>query len=104
MSLTFKPYQSASLAVSNASSSVLIPQSNDVQKHIRVVNNGSVSAYVKFGGSGVAATTSDMLVLPGTVELFYADAAAGDNLNENYLAGITASGTTSLGITSGEVL
>lgn len=104
MARSFKPYQTALLSVSASSASVLIPQTNDIQKHVRIANNGSVAAYIKCGGAGVAATTSDLVVLPGTVELFYVDAVPGvDNANENYVAAITASGTTSLNITSGEV-
>lgn len=104
MALSFKPYQSTSLSVSTSTANVLIPQNNDNPKHVRVANTGSVGAYVKFGVSGVTATSGDMFILPGTVELFYVDAIAGaDNVDENYIAAITASGTTTLNITSGGV-
>lgn len=105
MALSFKPSSSVSLSVSSSSSSVLLPQANDTLKHIRIANNGSVGAYVKFGLSGVAATTSEMLLLPYTVEIFYVDSIVGqDNSNESYIAAITASGSTVLNITAGEVL
>ncbi len=104
MALTFKPYQSTSLSVTNSTASVVIPQNVDTQKHVRIVNNGSVSAYIKFGLTGVTAATTDMQILPGTVELFYVDTnPAADTVNENYIAAITASGTTTLNITAGEI-
>lgn len=105
MALSFKPSSSVSLSATTSSASVLLPQVNDTLKHIRVANNGSVGAYVKFGVSGVTATTSEMLVLPFTVELFYVDSLPGqDNASESYIAAITASGSTTLNITAGEVL
>lgn len=55
---------------------------------VRIVNAGASTAFVKFGGSTVEAATTDMPILPGTVEIFDLPESA------TYMAGICASGLT----------
>jgi hypothetical protein len=63
---------------------------------LRVVNSGSVAAFVEFGGGSVAATTTASFpILPGTGELF------GINPLATHVAAITSSGSTTLHLTTG---
>lgn len=64
--------------------------------NVRLYNSGTVTVFVAFGGSAVAATTTASMPLPaGAVEVF----AVGEVL---YLAGITASGTATVYATIGQ--
>ena len=90
---TFVPSGSASLAVSSASSRVALPTAGSNLTAV-VTNSGAAISYIVLGGSSVTATASNIPVQPGqTVALLQAA--------NTYVAGITASGTSSLLIQSG---
>lgn len=59
-----------------------------------IINLGSTSAYLNFGNSAVTATTGGYLLQGGCATLF-------DVSGRNYLAAITASGSTNLLVTTG---
>lgn len=66
-------------------------------QQVRIVNEGTVNAYIKFGKSSlgaVTATTSDMLMLGNTVEVF--------NLNSNdTIAAITSGSAATINLKNG---
>lgn len=65
--------------------------------NIRIANTGSVVAFVEFGDSTITSTaTAGMPILPNTVEVFEI------RQNETHVAAITASGSTTLYLTTGE--
>jgi len=64
---------------------------------LRVSNASGVTVYLRFGDASVTATTAAGLdLLPGTVETLRVPAGA------THLAGITASGTATVGVTPGQ--
>lgn len=65
---------------------------------VRVYNDGPDTVFVQFGGSSVAATTSNMPVPSGAIETF----SIGPKIT--HMAGITASGTATVYVTAGEGL
>lgn len=64
---------------------------------VRVVNDGAATAFIQFGDVTVTATVSKMPIKAGATETFTKGIAG-------YVAGICASGTTTLYITAGEGL
>jgi hypothetical protein len=65
---------------------------------VRIANVGTSIVYVAFGGASVTATVAaGMPLFPGAAEVFRMQRA-----DQTYVAGITASGTSSLVITSGQ--
>jgi hypothetical protein len=63
---------------------------------IRVANTGTAVAFVEFGASTIDATvTASLPILPGAVEVFSV------NPMQTHVAAITASGTTTLYISTG---
>ena len=81
------------LSAATSSSRIALPG----WKTVRVTNTGSVTAYLRFGSSTVTAATATGLDLPaGAVETFRVPVGA------THLAGITASGSTTVGVTPGE--
>lgn len=63
---------------------------------IRIANTGTAVAFVEFGESTIAATTTTSVpILPNTVEVFSV------NPVQTHVAAITVSGTTTLYITTG---
>jgi hypothetical protein len=90
---TFTPTGTASLSATVTSASVAFPSTGGVL-NVMLVNTGSVPAYIAIGNSSVVATTSGIPVLPGQPIVL----AQGISTN---IAAITASGTTSLSVTSG---
>jgi hypothetical protein len=91
---TFGPTGTTTLSASSVSSNVALPASGS-NLTVLVTNGGSVTAYVALGTSNsVVATTSSTPILSGaSIPLVQA--------TNTYLAGITASGTAALTITSG---
>lgn len=87
----FAPTGQASLSVSNSSSRVALGSAGPTAV---VKNTGANVAYILFGSSGATATTSSYPVLAGEEVAF--------NVGSNtYIAGITASSTTTLLVTTG---
>jgi hypothetical protein len=85
---------SDTLAVTTASARAqLDPNSNAV----RVVNDGTATAFIQFGDANVVATTAKMPIRPGASETFTKGSAG-------YVAAICASGSTTLYVTCGEGL
>lgn len=80
------------LVLTTASNSVVIDKfSNEV----RIFNSGTVTAIVRFGVGTTTALVTDMQIPAGAVEIFTIGSS-------DTVAGITASGTTTLSITPGE--
>lgn len=95
MANNFYPGVTYSLSATTASANVAVAPANTYNT-IRIVNLGVVPVYINFGtASTVAATISNMCVLPGSVELFFIDYLI------TYIAAITASGNATLNITLG---
>jgi hypothetical protein len=102
--LTATPFQplivnSAAVSVSGttASGSLNIAEAITTMpggRTCRVYNATSAVCFIKFGGSTVTATTADMPIPPGAVEVF----SIGD---ATYIAGITGGGTGTLYATPG---
>lgn len=88
----FNPVASTTLAVSNVSARVAFP-SADTSVLIR--NTSTADAYLVFGSGSVVATTGTGTLLPAGQAVAY---SVGATTN---VAAITASGTTSLAITTG---
>ena len=64
---------------------------------VRVVNDGAATAFIQFGDSTVASTTTKMPIKAGATETFTKGSST-------HVAAITASGTTNLYFTNGEGL
>jgi hypothetical protein len=93
---TFMPNGSATATIS----ATTVTARAAVDQHsnsARVVNAGTATAFLKFGDSTVEATTTDMPILSGATETFTKGAAT-------HIAAITASGTATVYLTSGEGL
>ena len=85
-----------SLSVSNSTASVQVNLNATAQQQVRVVSIATnPTVFIKFGGASVTAATSDMPILPGTVEVFTIGVAA------TYIAAITSSASGTLYITAG---
>ena len=87
----FAPTGQAALTAATTTSSVAL---GSVGPTALVTNNGSVTAYINFGGSGVTATTSSYPVNAGQSVAF-------NNGSNTYIAGITGASTAALSITTG---
>ena len=86
-------------ATNSASAAALIPGQPEGPYQVRVVNDGTTMAYIAFGGSTVAATTSDLPVPPNVPCGFSVNSpqAAG----ARYFSVIMASGTANVSVSSG---
>lgn len=91
------------LSASSSSSSVTfdakdVASSTNASGHsvIRVYNAGTATVFCRWGTGAQTATTSDMPLIPGVVEVF--NKAWADDV----FAGITASSTATVYITCGE--
>lgn len=89
----FRPEGTAALAVSTTSASVLLDGGPAFA--VRIVNTGSVTAFVRFGATTPTAVATDMPLLSGMTEVFTVPVGA------LYIAAITSASTTTLAITSG---
>lgn len=91
----FRAVSTATLSVTSSSGTATLNSGASV---VEVQNAGSQTAFVRIGASASvgSATTADYPVLPGQSKLI--SKAPG----EDTLAGITASGTTTLYVSSGE--
>lgn len=65
--------------------------------HVRVFNAGGVTAFVRFGDASVQASTADIPVVAGSVEIFDAGAAT-------HVDAVMASGTGNVSATPGKGL
>lgn len=88
----------ASRAVTTSSARVALTQKpgSSVELTVIVYNQGTIDAFVAFGDSTVTATTASTPVPAGTSMVFSVP-----NQSAAYIAAITASGATTLKITSG---
>jgi hypothetical protein len=97
----FEPGQTGfNLAVSTTSSGVAI---GNAGSQILITNYGTVAAFVAFGVTSATATTANLCVLPGA-QAVYTRPVIGSPENAapvEYIAAITASGTTNLQIHPG---
>jgi hypothetical protein len=89
----FEPSGGASRACTTATANVILGGTGE---QVAVTNYGSVPAFIAFGADNtVVATISDFCVLPNSqVYLTLPDGSA-------YVAGITASGTTTIQVETG---
>ena len=98
MEHAFTPYGSNTTAVSvsgtTASGALNLPSAT-MGSTVRVYNGTSVVVFIQFGDSTVTATTANMPIPAGGVEVFAIGSAI------TYIAGITASGTGTLYATTG---
>ncbi len=90
----FGPGASASLTVTGTTGNVALPLGG---LSVRIVNNGLQLVYIKFGTSAVTATTSDMAMLPNTVETFTISRSSA----HTHVAAIAATTGSTLNITAG---
>lgn len=90
---TFAPGNVTSNVVASTTSATAAMDANALV--VRVYNSGSVTAFIRFGRTTATATTSDMPLPPGAVETF-------SKGSYDVLAAITASGTATVYVTSGE--
>lgn len=86
-----------SITVGAASARVFIYRQNGPMQ-VRVVNDGTATVWIRAGGSAVAATTSDIPVLAGTIEVL---TFAPDEGSDLYLAAIAAGATGTIYFTPG---
>jgi hypothetical protein len=84
----------ASIAAATSSASTGV---DGTCPQVRLYNSGSVIVYVRWGKSAQTATTSDMALAPGSVEVF-------SKQDADTIAAITSAGTATLYITSGHGL
>lgn len=84
------PTQTLSAAVGSSSVSLTAGL-----RCIRVYNSGANIVFIRIGGAGTTATVADVPVPPGGVEVFSIG-------NATVIAGITATGTSSVYVTQGE--
>jgi hypothetical protein len=96
----FSPYGSVSVTASSTSVTTQVPGSGIVGSNIdtlRIVNTGTVVAYIAFGGdSTVTASVNSIALLPGVIEVFDPASSA-----TGYFAVFAASGSPSINVTSG---
>lgn len=93
---TFAPSGADTVTLAAATTSAraqLDPNSSTV----RVVNDGTATAFLQFGDSNVASSAAKMPIKAGETETFTKGA-------NTHVAAVTASGTTNLYFTNGEGL
>lgn len=94
------PDSTVSIAATTASASAAIAGSAGRGEFtVRVYNAGSATVFVKFGDTITTATTSNMPIPAGAVEVFSVQDSDG---SANYVAAITASGSATVYVTTGE--
>ncbi|WP_375453722.1 hypothetical protein [uncultured Methylobacterium sp.] len=89
----FTAGRTASLAVTAASASVALASGTGISQ--RLYNAGTATAFVRFGDVTVTATTGDMPIPPGTIEIQTVPPGS-------FMAAITATGTATVYATNGE--
>lgn len=101
----FQPTMGATVTVNASTTSARValgggPAPAGTKYQYRIVNPGASVAYVCFGDKTVAATATDVPILPGAREIFTYTVPDGvtDGL---YLAALLASGTATISITTG---
>lgn len=96
----FRPYdrETATVSVTTTTGRTALGTNftENRSRHSMLSNDGSETVFVRFGDSTVEATTADVPLLAGTVQVFSPPADA------THIAAITASGTSTLYVTAGE--
>jgi hypothetical protein len=92
MAALFTPISTVSLAVTTSTGRVATVGDAST---IRLYNAGTATAFVKFGSVTVTAAVTDMPIPTGAIEVFRTGTLT-------HVAAITASGTATLYVTSGE--
>ena len=91
----FQPVKTYSLSAGASSTRVQV-SFNPGRRKIRIASpTGAGDFYIKMGDSTVVATTSDLLVLGGTVEIFTIDA------NQTHVAGLQVTTAVAVNLTTG---
>lgn len=89
----FSPRATTTLSATTVSSNVTVSSSSN---NVMISNAGSVTVFIKFGSdSSVTATTGDLPVLGGTVQVF-------SKGGTSYIAGITGTGSATVYVTGGD--
>lgn len=90
----FTPSTGAGVSISATTTSASATVSA-AQRDVRIVNAGTAAVFVRFGTGTATATTSDMYMPAGAIEVF-------DKGTNDKVAAITASGTATVYIVTGE--
>lgn len=90
----FYPQIADNLAVTTVTARKQMLSVGNGKKSFRLCNNGNVPINIRVGDVTVNAVTTDMVMVPNSVEVFEWDATV-------YIAAIAAVGTSSLNITVG---
>lgn len=93
-----EPSKTVSLTASSSSGNVLVQPAGVNSRHVRIVNAGSVTVFIREGQDNTltASPTVDFPLLAGAVEVISSRSA--------YFAAVTASGTATVYFTPGEGL
>lgn len=103
--IAFQPTDGATvkIAATIASGRILLggqPSPPGQRFQVRVTNDGTTVAYVKFGSSTVAATAADMPLMPGSTSVI--SLTVPDTVTTGmYGAAIMATGTANISFTTG---
>lgn len=94
----FKPNQAGTVNMTaGVASATLQYQTGNFADSVRVVNVGSVTVFIEFGGSAItAAVATGMPIVAGATEVFYG--------RHQYVAAITGSGSAVIYFTPGNGL
>jgi hypothetical protein len=103
--IAFQPTDGSTAKISGTTTSARVilggqPSPGGQRFQVRVTNDGTTVAYLKFGASTVTATTSDIPLMPGSTSVF---SVTVPELNTTglYAAAIMASGTANICLTTG---
>lgn len=91
--IPFRPAETVSLAATTVTSRVQISNTTGLGEY-RVYNAGTGIVFIKEGTVAVNAAVTDTPLAPGAIEVL--------SFGSQYIAGITASGTATVYITSGD--
>lgn len=96
----FEPLGGVSLSVNTSSSSAALPTEGE---QILITNTGTVTAHVALGVGSATATTSRLAILPQTSVIITRPQSNIEDSTTlaNYIAAITASGSTTLQVETG---
>lgn len=97
---SFRPTSKTTTSIAVAASSSSVKLTDDPgDLSVRVMNNGTATAWISFDGPGAVATTTQDIPIPaGGVEVFTAQATAGNSL---YVAAIAQGPTGNIYFTVG---
>lgn len=90
----FSPVPASTVNIDVAATTANVALGGTGNKQVRVMNNGTATAWIEFGGSAVAAVLTTSIPVPaGAVEVF--------STNQSYAAAIAAGSTGKIYFTTG---